>query len=137
MKLLFNILVVISFSSQFVFASEEGVVCNLWSTMYLNADGKARIDETIVLGHAEDVIERKLKNEYLLYINKHYDFISISIKRPMTDDERKRLESLSVDVNFNKEVVVASASGVLRADQKLDTLDLGSRDYYVSCSYSK
>ncbi|OQW51007.1 MAG: hypothetical protein A4S09_10755 [Proteobacteria bacterium SG_bin7] len=106
--------------------------CTLWATMWVN-NGSMKIIEDIKIESEESTITRQLKSQELT-VQRYADFVSISLTRPPTKDEKETFASFKHDYPLEN-IVVARTSGTLTQNNKSDSVEVGSKEYFVSCKY--
>ncbi len=110
------------------------VKCTLWATMWLNNGNIKVIEEIEIKAEEETVPTRQLENSQELSIQRYGDFVSISLTRPPTSEEKKTFASFRPGYDI-VDIVVARTSGTLNQNDQSDLVELGTKEYFISCKY--
>lgn len=107
--------------------------CTLWATIW-STNGNMNVLEEMTFTADEETQTRQLSDSQELTIQRYADFVSITLTRPPTEKEKEVFASFKHDYPLIN-VVVARSSGTLVQNNQLDSVEVGSKEYFISCKY--
>ncbi len=126
---------IVLFSSIGAAATNPPVMkCTVWETMWVTQTANHQVISEISLTADEDGHDLPLRAGQNLHISRYADWVSLAILRAPSESEKDIFAAKKLNYPL-KQIVVAMSSGSLNVGQTNETVDLGSRDYFIRCQY--